>query len=133
MTTTNSNTAATYSHVFLRIQPYFSTAAQPPPLDSSSSTETPQQLQFLLYMFDPEHKLTHTTVTQPVPSKWLPLWDEYYWVEDLIADSLRVGVEVLGQEYVVQRMGWGSKGGDTSNETSTSVDPGDKEDKAEGY
>jgi hypothetical protein len=34
------------------------------------------------------------------------MWDEYEWVEDLIAEALRVGVEVIGQEYVVARMGW---------------------------
>lgn len=129
--TKNPNTATTYSHVFLRIQPFFNVFAQP-----SSTTESPsegsQQLQFLIYLFDPEHNITKTTVTQTVPSKWLVLWDEYDWVEDLIADALRVGVEVLGQEYVVDRMGWGSKGGDHSQEASTSVDEGDKDDKPEG-
>lgn len=34
------------------------------------------------------------------------MWDEYDWVEDLVVESLRVGVEVIGQEYVVSRMGW---------------------------
>ncbi|KAF8971532.1 maintenance of telomere capping protein 1 [Flammula alnicola] len=132
--TKNPNTATTYSHVFLRIQPFFSTFAQPPST-SELSSESSQQLQFLIYLFDPEHKLTHTTVTQAVPSKWLPMWDQYDWVEDLIADALRVGVEVLGQEYVVARMGWGTKGADGADnlrEASTSVDPGEKADKAEG-
>ena len=94
------------------------------------SSDVQQQLQFLIYFFDPVHKLVHTTVTQSVPIKWLPLWDEYYWVEDLIADALRVGMEVIGQEYVVARMGWGSKE-ENSKENSTSVDPGEKEDRAE--
>ena len=35
------------------------------------------------------------------------MWDEYEWVEDTISETLRFGVEVVGQEYVVGRMGWG--------------------------
>jgi len=27
-------------------------------------------------------------------------------VEDTVAETLRLGVEVIGQEYVVGRMGW---------------------------
>jgi hypothetical protein len=36
------------------------------------------------------------------------MWEKYEWVEDLMAEALRVGVEVIGQEYVVKRMGWGT-------------------------
>jgi len=36
----------------------------------------------------------------------LEVWDEYDWVEDTVAEALRFGVEVVGQEYVVGRMGW---------------------------
>jgi hypothetical protein len=39
----------------------------------------------------------------------MELWDQYDWVEDLVAEALRVGVEVLGQDYIVARMGWGNK------------------------
>ena len=28
------------------------------------------------------------------------------WIEDMLVEVLRVGVEVVGQEYVVARMGW---------------------------
>lgn len=52
----------------------------------------------------------HTTVTQAVPADWLEIWDDYDWVEDLVVEALRVGVEVIGQEYIVSRMGWGKKG-----------------------
>jgi hypothetical protein len=119
-TVKNPNTATTHSDVYLRIQPYSSSYSQPPLLPEVSPG-VQQQLQFLIYFLDPVHKLVHTTVTQTVPIKWLPLWDEYDWVEDLIADTLRVGVEVIGQEYVVARMGWGSKE-DHSKENSTNVD-----------
>lgn len=58
-------------------------------------------LQFLLYLSDPSHQLNHSTVTQAVPGKWLDLWDDYEWVEDLVVEAIRVGVEVIGQEYIV--------------------------------
>jgi Family of unknown function (DUF5427) len=128
-TVKSHDNATTYSNVYLRIQPYSSAYSQPSSL-SELSSEVQQQLQFLIYFFDPVHKLAHTTVTQTVPIKWLSLWDEYNWVEDLVADTLRVGVEVIGQEYVVARMGWGSKE-EHSKENFTSVDPGEKEDKPE--
>ncbi|KAG6845645.1 hypothetical protein H0H87_005852 [Tephrocybe sp. NHM501043] len=101
----------TYSHVYLRVQPFYST------YDTSTSAAAPEttttqtrHLQFLLYLSDPEHQLTRTTITQAVPGKWLDIWDEFEWVEDLVAEALRVGVEVVGQEYLVARMGWGSQG-----------------------
>ena len=128
-TVKNPNIPTTHSDVYLRIQPYSSAYSQPPSHPEVSSG-IQQQLQFLIYFFDPVHKLVHTTVTQTVPMEWLPLWDEYDWVEDLIADTLRVGVEVIGQEYVVARMGWGSKE-EHSKEASTSVDPGEKENRTE--
>ena len=68
--------------------------------------------------------MIHTTVTQAVPEKWLSLWDEYDWVEDLVAEALRVGVEVVGQEYVVARMGWGQEKGTKGTETGGTGDLG---------
>lgn len=131
-TVKNPNNATTYSNAYLRIQPY-SSYFQPPSISvSEASSDVHQQLQFLIYFFDPAHKLTHTTTTQAVPIKWLSLWDEYDWVEDLIADALRVGVEVIGQEYVVARMGWGFKEGHSQEiSNSTNVDPGEKEERTE--
>lgn len=60
-------------------------------------------------------------MTQGIPKKWLGLWDTYPWVEDLVVEALRVGVEVLGQEYIGGRMGWtpdkeGSEEGSGSEE-----------------
>ncbi|TFK20165.1 hypothetical protein FA15DRAFT_673777 [Coprinopsis marcescibilis] len=112
------NTPTTYSNVYLRIQPYFSPSSTP--LAEDSEEVAPHTLQFLVYLYDPEHKLTHTSVTQGVSSEWLPIWDEYDWVEDLVADSLRLGVEVIGQEYVVSRMGWGKKAEDVVEAQSES-------------
>ena len=45
-------------------------------------------------------------MTQGIPGKWLDIWNDYPWVEDLAVEALRVGVEVLGQEYISGRMGW---------------------------
>ncbi|KNZ71267.1 UPF0615 protein [Termitomyces sp. J132] len=111
-----TQTTATYSHVYLRIQPYYGSYGS---IGSSQTSKIsqPRQLQFLLYLSDPEHQLMHTTVTQAVPRNWLDIWDEFDWVEDLVAEALRVGVEVVGQEYLVARMGWGGQ----SNEVQVDV------------
>lgn len=91
----------TTSYVYLRIQP-FTSAVITSEEDSTEST----RLQFVLCLSDPAHKLSYMTVTQAIPEHWLKVWDQYDWVEDTVAETLRVGVEVIGQEYVVGRMGW---------------------------
>ncbi|EPS99107.1 hypothetical protein FOMPIDRAFT_1037151 [Fomitopsis schrenkii] len=101
----------TYSYVFIRIQPYMTTFPLPQPSVNNGITPlvAPTErisLQFLLYLSDPSHQLNHSTVTQAVPGNWLDFWDEYEWVEDLVVEAIRVGVEVIGQEYIVSRMGW---------------------------
>ncbi|KIK98505.1 hypothetical protein PAXRUDRAFT_674417 [Paxillus rubicundulus Ve08.2h10] len=98
----------TYSSVYLRIQPFTRPYALPELVDGPSDSEG-SYLQFILHLSDPGHKLSHTTVTQAIPSKWLQLWDQYDWVEDLVAESLRVAIEVLGQDYLASRMGWDKK------------------------
>lgn len=81
--------------------------------------------------------MSHVTVTQAVPGNWLDVWDEYDWVEDLVAEALRVGVEVIGQEYVVARMGWGGKkseievGQDKDAKEVSSSESAEQGDKAE--
>lgn len=107
----------TYSHIYLRIQPFTTTYTLPQQADPTAASESPAapaasqtHLQFILHLSDPWHQLVHTTVTQAVPVDWLEIWDDYDWVEDLVVEALRVGVEVIGQEYIVARMGWGKKG-----------------------
>ena len=108
----------TYSYLYLRIQPFFS---------SSTLADKPHQsLQFLLYLSDPRHQLLHSTVTQCVPVRWLDLWETYPWVEDLIVETLRVGVEVLGQDYISSRMGW-IPNKEESSEESGSEEGGSEE------
>lgn len=96
----------TYSSVYLRVQPFTQSFTLPQVEESTLTNPEGSYLQFILHLSDPGHKLSHTTVTQAVPAKWLKLWDQYDWVEDMVAESLRVAVEVLGQDYVVARMGW---------------------------
>lgn len=66
-------------------------------------------------------------MTQALPASWMDLWDDHDWVEDQLAEALRLGVEVLGQEYVVARMGWATGGKDEEDdETFEKVDAHDK-------
>ncbi|EAU93439.1 hypothetical protein CC1G_04418 [Coprinopsis cinerea okayama7 len=129
----NITSPTTYSNVYLRIQPFFTSSlldedeseddSDEDESDSDDSTNDNQKLQFLIYLHDPEHKLTSTSVTQGVPASWLAIWEEYDWVEDLVADGLRLGVEVIGQEYLVSRQGWANKPKDTEEEAAEAPAP----------
>lgn len=123
--------------MYLRVQPYLTSYSVPSTsalasTDGSAPAEQSKQqhLQFLLYLTDPDHNLIHSTITQSVPGAWLGIWDDYEWVEDLVAEVLRVGVEVIGQEYLVSRMGWGGlnvkeKLGDNEGESEGTVEKED--------
>ncbi|KAL0072191.1 hypothetical protein AAF712_001115 [Marasmius tenuissimus] len=109
-----SQSPTSYSYVFLHIQPFLSSYILPGASENVAEDQTSappvqakqQHLQFLIYLSDPSHKLVHSTISQAAPGAWLAIWDDYEWVEDLVAESLRVAVEVVAQEYVVSRMGW---------------------------
>ncbi|EIN13607.1 hypothetical protein PUNSTDRAFT_56535 [Punctularia strigosozonata HHB-11173 SS5] len=103
----------TYTHIYIRIQPFttsITVPASPTPADAEPNSQGEQSsqsiLQFLIQLVDPGHNLSHVTITQSVPARWLEIWDKYEWVEDMVVETLRQGVEVLGQEYVVARMRW---------------------------
>lgn len=66
-----------------------------------------------------------STVTQSLPAQWMDMWDAHDWVEDQLAEALRLGVEMLGQEYVVERMSWGS-GTSTSPSVSSTKEKDSK-------
>ncbi|KAF8591971.1 hypothetical protein K439DRAFT_1401418 [Ramaria rubella] len=136
----NSTTSnpTTYSTVYLRIQPYLTSI--PPDLLSthddtpsgSALSQTPTHLQFLLYLSSPSHSLTHTTTSQAVPSRWVDAFQEEdaegvgalnSWVEDVLVDVLRVSVEIIGQEYVGERMGWGKRMDNTHTDEGMKVPP----------
>ncbi|CAG7846721.1 SubName: Full=Uncharacterized protein {ECO:0000313/EMBL:CCA74245.1} [Serendipita indica DSM 11827] len=107
---TKADNPTTYSSVFLRIQPFYSIT--PPFMTSINKEETTapaRQLQFFLYLTDPNHSITHSTVSQVIPAEWLDVWDEYDWVEDLVVEALRVSIEIVGEQYLSSRMNWGKK------------------------
>jgi hypothetical protein len=125
-TSTTTSNPTTYSTVYLRIQPYLTSI---PPLSTSGPSDPPSSdppavpqsthLQFILHLTSPSHALTHTTTTQAVPLRWVDAFQAEdadgqggqvnSWVEDVLVDVLRVGIEVIGQEYVGERMGWGKR------------------------
>ncbi|KAH8120562.1 maintenance of telomere capping protein 1 [Phellopilus nigrolimitatus] len=96
----------THSSVYLRIQPFFTSLPSPGQSLSPKAPAKETHLQFIIYLSDPDHQLTHSTVTQAVPAKWMDHWDTQDWVEDVVVEALRTGVETIGQEYIVARMGW---------------------------
>lgn len=95
-----------YSSVYLRLQPFFASLPTPGQPQSPKAPEKQTHLQFLLYLSDPGHELIHSTVTQAVPLHWLDHWDKQDWVEDIVVEALRTGVETIGQEYIASRMSW---------------------------
>ncbi|KAJ7071532.1 hypothetical protein C8F01DRAFT_1014723 [Mycena amicta] len=113
-------TPTTYSHVYLRIQPFLTSFSFP--ASTTDAAPPSSQLQFLIHLSDPSHNLSQSTITQCVPGDWLAegMWEKYNWVEDLMAEALRVGVEVIGQQYIVKRMGWGTEAAAVSEETTES-------------
>jgi hypothetical protein len=129
----------TYSHIYLRVQPYKTTISIPqtntaPSPDGTTAPNAPKQTRtvstthFLLHLSDPGHKLQHTSLTQSIPETWLAraVWDKYDWVEDSVVDVIRQGVEVLGQDYIARRMGWIAGDGDENSAGESEAD-GQKE------
>lgn len=74
--------------------------------DTKEKSTSQTHLQFVLYLSDPDHQLAHSTVTQAVPAKWIEHMESQEWIEDVIVDVLRTGLETIGQEYIVSRMRW---------------------------
>ena len=114
--------------VYMRIQPVLaplpfslppSSSPAPPspgptgfsaPGDTSttSQSELPAAqpyLFFILLLRDPTNELLHKTLTQSMPGAWLSIpFEENEWVEDIMVEIIRRGVEILGEEYVKGRM-----------------------------
>jgi hypothetical protein len=95
----------TQSYIYLRVQP-FTTSYVSRGVAADAGGVEHDKLQFVLHLIDPGHSIVHSAVTQAIPAGWLAIWDQHNWVEDSVVDVLKVGVEVLGQEYIATRMSW---------------------------
>lgn len=98
--------------------------------------EDDEQISFAIYLHDPIHGITFSTVTQTLPQKWTE-WldasatsesaesglpdeiaeivntggvDPREWVAEWVEEVLSLGVGVVAQRYVARRMGVGLGG-----------------------
>lgn len=103
--------------VYMRIQPvlasmpFTASSSNPSAPSASDNSSTPLKtsddlhLFFILILRDPTNELVHKTLTQSMPSKWLDIpFEENEWVEDIMVDVIRRGVEIIGEEYIKGRM-----------------------------
>ncbi|KAI7905243.1 maintenance of telomere capping protein 1 [Cokeromyces recurvatus] len=86
--------------VFMSIQPVKMTMSA---IDDDDVDN--QQLMFIILMVDPTNKLRFKTYSQSVPLSWLNIpYEDNEWVEDKLADILRMSVTSIAQDYVWTRM-----------------------------
>ncbi|WWC73210.1 uncharacterized protein I206_107176 [Kwoniella pini CBS 10737] len=104
----NPQVPVTTVPIFLHLQPLLAPLPYPEPPIHTSTTESqpPKHLFFLLTLHDSSHSLSFTTVTQPSPSDWMEVeYEKSEWVEERLVEILRTSVEVIAQDYVATRMG----------------------------
>ncbi|OAV89386.1 hypothetical protein PTTG_03983 [Puccinia triticina 1-1 BBBD Race 1] len=112
----------THCPVYVRIQPIlsrlpvFGSSAGPLPSTASGATsaepakggvtvDQENHLFFLILLRDVKNSLDHATITQSTPATWLDIpFEENEWVEDVLVDVIRRGVEIIGQQYVNGRI-----------------------------
>jgi len=111
----------THCPVYVRIQPIISRLPVFGPTSSTTtrgSTAAPQgpgqqgvtvdmegHLFFLVLLRDVKNSLDHATLTQSIPATWLDIpFEENEWVEDILVDVIRRGIEIIGQQYVNGRI-----------------------------
>ena len=133
--------------VYMRIQPVLavlpfslpysnsttSTSDTATSLENTSNHSQPAQpvedtyLFFIVLLRDPTNQLLHKTLTQSMPSAWLSIpFEENEWVEDIMVEIIRRGVEILGEEYVKGRMtGRLLKNAQHNDKSSETRDDGD--------
>ncbi|MBW0544164.1 hypothetical protein O181_083879 [Austropuccinia psidii MF-1] len=107
----------THCPVYVRIQPILSrlpvfasfnlpeTTAASSNASAGIKVEDEKHLFFLILLKDVKHSLDHTTLTQSMPSSWLEIsFEENEWVEDIMVEVIKRGVETIGQQYVNGRL-----------------------------
>ncbi|KAA1109628.1 hypothetical protein PGTUg99_028206 [Puccinia graminis f. sp. tritici] len=110
----------THCPVYVRIQPILSRlpvfgssvgpvsmgpGAMIEPAKGGVTVDQENHLFFLILLRDVKNSLDHATVTQATPAVWLDIpFEENEWVEDVLVDVIRRGVEIIGQQYVNGRI-----------------------------
>ncbi|KAG0174934.1 hypothetical protein DFQ28_003642 [Apophysomyces sp. BC1034] len=93
--------------VFMAIQPVKFAV---PKLDEADKEEEDHQLLFVILLTDPTHQLKFKTFSQSLPLSWMDIpFEENEWVEDKIADVIRMAVTSIAQDYVWTRMTGGKQ------------------------
>jgi Family of unknown function (DUF5427) len=106
----SSKNPTTTTYLFMRLQPFINKTILAASADRADPNHISNEyVQFYILLFEPTNALTHYTVSQAIPHSWIESWDTNEWVEDLIVDSLRLATQVVGQEYIISRMGTSSK------------------------
>ncbi|EGG03860.1 uncharacterized protein MELLADRAFT_78477 [Melampsora larici-populina 98AG31] len=116
----SSDLPITKSSVYIRIQPILSRLPGLSPSSSSMTTNPSNQIQdgakgigvmeedhlfFLILLRDLNHSMDHATLCQSMPAVWLQIpFEENEWVEEVMVEVLRRGIEVIGQQYVNGRL-----------------------------
>lgn len=98
--------------------------------DDDNDDDDSEQISFAIYLHDPLHSLSFSTLSQPFPSKWAQWLDTEHglpasileiiesggvdpreWVSEWLEEVLSLAVGVVAQRYVARRMGVGEGSG----------------------
>ncbi|CBQ71866.1 conserved hypothetical protein [Sporisorium reilianum SRZ2] len=91
--------------VFVRIQACLADLPGDAPGEGGEGAEANKSLFFLVLLRDPQHGLSHKTVSQAVPTSWLDVpFEDNQWVEESLVDVLSNALSIVGQDYVQGRM-----------------------------
>lgn len=106
------------SDIYLSIQPIaFESASDEQNTDTTTITPTSNTFSFVIYLSDPDHDITFSTVSQAFPYQWAEWLDKPEdafkafdadprdWVIDWVEEGLGLAVGVVAQSYVTKRMG----------------------------
>lgn len=87
--------------LFIRIQPVLASL----PGTAASAGAKSSHVFIAILLRDTANKLTHRTVSQPIPHAYVTLpFEEHPWAEDLLSESLQAALGSVGVEYIRSRM-----------------------------